>query len=104
MVEMRRGLDKVLEFVLDDTAGAIKDCKVVLAQKGEVILTKKLGDMNVQLNQNVLMVKLSGSETAQFYPNMAAVVQILVRYDGGGTDWTSKDRVLVLDTLGGEVI
>ena len=104
MVEIRRGLDKVLEFVLDETSGTIKECKVIFAQKGDVILSKVWGKDDLPKAGDVLSVRLSGGETALFCPNMAAVVQILVRYEGGGTDWTSKDRVLVLDTLGGEVI
>lgn len=104
MVELRRGLDKVLVFTLDDTKGEISECKVIFAQKGKVILSKVWSKNNLPKSGDALSVSLTAGETKLFTPNMAAVVQILVKYDGGGTDWSEKDRILVLDTLGGVTI
>lgn len=104
MVSLRRGLEKVLEFDIDDTAGEIGELKVIFAQEGQKKLVKCLGDSGASLKGNLLTVKLSADDTKLLAAPMVSVVQILVKYQSGGTDCTDKERFLVLDTLGGEVI
>lgn len=104
MVSLRKGLDKVLEFAIDDTAGKIGELKVIFAQEGQKKLVKSLANDGVSLAGSVLTVKLSAEDTEKFTAPMVAVVQILVRYKGGSADWTDKEQILVLDVLGGERI
>ena len=104
MVNIRRGIAKTLEFNIDDTIGAISKCRILFAQDDKLVLTKDNETGGVQIVGNKVLVTLSADETLAFKAQDYALVQVLVQYTNGGKDATNKDRIVILDVLGDEVV
>lgn len=104
MVNVRKGMAKKLEFNIDDTIGTISKCKILFAQDDKLVLTKDNETGGVQIVGNKVLVTLNADDTLLFSAPDYAVVQVLVQYINGGKDATNKDRILILDVLGDEVV
>ncbi len=99
---MGRGTTKTHTFELPFDAKAIKKTRVLYSQDGDIVI-KKDGD-EVQIDGNVVTVKLSQEDTFAFSSKVSIEIQLRVLFNNGDVKNSDIIKTSVARCLDNEVI
>jgi hypothetical protein len=99
---MGRGTTKTHTFTLPFDAKTIKKTRVVYSQNGDIVIKKTEND--VQIDGNVVTVKLSQEDTFTFSSKLPVEIQLRVLFTNGDAKNSDIIKTSVARCLDNEVI
>lgn len=99
---MRKGTTPVHAFTLPFDTAEVKSVRIVYEQNDRVILTKETADIEMQ--DNILLVRLSQEDTLQFECNTQAKVQVRTVGNSGTAMASTPICFFVYECLDNEVL